>query len=454
MKKKITILITALLLFGSVIALSSCAGSIFDEKGEEGYTVGIRFDAGDGSLKDRENASIVELYNPDKAVNGEIKIPDPEDESLRGKDGAFKAKKLEHHFIGWYREKHEVVGEDGKVSYTYSGKWDFSKDTVKIDPDKKYDPNQPVMTLYAAYVPYFTCEFYAENESGEMELLTTVEDALNLEMPDWNTDTGTMSYNDLNNYYSKLDDAHPLKSKTFDAAYLDAEMTQRINGVLDAEALYIDYEKGIATTDTIKIYTTWLDGKWFKIYTAKQFVANSSLDGNYIICADLDFSKQIWKTELSTGTFNGTIRTENDQQFKFSGITAKQSGTKPAQGLFGALGYDAVIENISFENLTYELNVAYPIKLPTYFGLLAGQRNTSEDGKIAVLSNITVSGTVEIKGTYNPQNEESNYVINKLIALGSLDGIVASEVLVKVTGKDVTATEDSTDSNVIILQKQ
>ncbi len=449
MKKKLLILITLTLLLGTVICISSCSSSLYDERGEEGYTVGIRFDAGGGRLKGREEVSIVELYHPDNistAADGTegIKILDPDD-ARRGDAARLKPDRTGYFLAGWYCERQEVTDADGNVSYTYSKKWDFEKDVFVVDPDKEYDPNEPAMTLYAAWIPYFNYEFYAKDENGNTVQIgeDKNEDGqidptklINLNIPTWDIDSGEMDYK---NFLS-------LDGKTFSAAYADEAMTQPLTATINAREQYVDYEKGIATTNTIKVYTEWMDGEWFKIYTAKQFVENSKLNGNYIICADLDFAKVRWKSTLSIGTFKGTICTENDQVFKFSNISAMQSGSNNNQGLFGVLGESATIQNISFENLTYTINTSTSLKLDTNFGTFAGQIVAG-----ATVENVTVNGTLKIEGNL-ANNKPSQYEINKLVAIGSTEGIVSYDVQVSVAD-GLNVQEDPDDPNKLILEK-
>lgn len=425
MKKKLLLLISLLLLLGTVICISSCSESLYREKGKEGYTVGIRFDANGGRLKGKEDVDVVELFNPNSGIAGEngmneIKLLDPDD-PRRG-DGVLAADKTNCFLAGWYRERHEVTDANGTVTgYTYSGKWDFATDTVSVDPNGEYDPEQPIMTLYAAWIPYFDYEFYTVDDSGNAQLIGT-QSQINLTLPTWNTSTGALDYHNF----------MTLEGKTFDSAYYDAALTQKINGAVLADSEYVDSEKGIAKAQTIRIYTKWLDGEWFKIYTAEQFVKHSTilknnlLVGNYIICADLDFSEVAWEPLLSFRTFGGTIRGEDPAKtYRFSNISVSQlasNNNSTTRGLFGSLGDDAVISGICFENVTYTVNTAYKLNLPTFFGLLAGQKSSE-----ATLENVTVTGVLKFIGTMDADNVDL-YTVGKLFGLGDSNGIDISGI--------------------------
>lgn len=384
---------------GTVLCMASCSSSEIVKAmqdagaGQDGeaYTVAIRFDPNGGWLKGRGGVSIVEVYN---AENGDFKIPDPADEAKRGKDGLLRASKTDYFLAGWYREREEIgVDANGDPVYSYSGRWDFATDVVKVDPNKTYDPEEPVVTLYAAWVPYMTYEFYAIDAEGNSSLIESKK-LITMQLPEWTPSGGAMDYNQ----FAERD------GMTFEAAYFDAEKTQPIaNGTKINAMDYVDPETGLSSTSTIRIYSTWLDGEWFRIHTADQFLKNFRSNGHYIICADLDFQGKRWQTGdrlTSCNEFNGTICAEEGKTYKFANITASQTGlsNKTQWGLFGALGEDAVIRNISFENASLEINTSLKCDGFTYFGLLAGKNNG------AALENVTVSGTLKFTGTYNPMN--------------------------------------------------
>ena len=198
---------------------------------------------------------------------------------------------------------------------------------------------------------------------------------MELTLPEWNQSTGKI---DMKRFPD-------LNGKTFDKAYTDATMTEELTGKIGGS---IDYEKGIANAESIKVYTTWLEGDWFKIYTAKQFYDNSRLGGNYILCADLDFSNQVWAPTLAKGEFKGTILGNGH---KISNVKVTQSDSRQeAGGLFGKLHASAKIENVTFENLTYIVTGSISPNGAS-FGLLAG---TIADG--AALTDVQISGALQI----------------------------------------------------------
>ena len=236
------------------------------------------------------------------------------------------------------------------------------------------------MTLYAAWIPYFTFEIYAQDpQSGEMKMATSAT-AMNLNLPMWDENTGKM---DMKNFPAR-------ENMTFESAFLDAEMTEAAPDLLTGGW---NVETGVAESTTIKVYTTWLEGTWYRIYNTKQFKDNSRLNGNYILCADLDFESVVWAPVLTTGEFTGQIIGNGH---KISNISVEQADFEQTQGgIFGAIGSSAQIKDVSFENITYKIGVGSR-KPAASFGLLTGDMAAH-----ALLENVTVSGELVIgKGIY------------------------------------------------------
>ena len=264
MKNKIKRTIAAALLIAFAMSLAACGnGNIYDDLADEGYTVRVRFDAGGAFVNNTQNVTIVEVFNEDDVVTNSagktgIAILAPDD-SIRG-EGIFKLSKIDgtnNYFqIGWYRERMPVVDENGnpldvfgvptaeskrEQAYTYSGKWDFDKDV--IDPASLTDGE---MTLYAAWAPFFTYEFYSQNESGVFEKIGSKQ-KLTLLVPKVSESTGKVTMNDF----------PKVSGKVFASAYMDEGLTEQISGNIDGRALFVDHEKGVATENVIKIYITW-----------------------------------------------------------------------------------------------------------------------------------------------------------------------------------------------------
>ncbi len=264
MKKTTKTIVAAILLIAFAMSLAACGNkNIYDSLADDGFTVKVRFDASGAYVNDTQNVSIVEVYNEKDAVTNSagktgVALLAPDD-PLR-KEAQFKLAKIDGTYnyfqVGWYRERTPIVDANGNAldvfgdlvseskrdpAYTYSGKWDFANDVVTSD-----DLTDGEMILYAAWAPFFTYEFYSQNESGEFEKIGSKQ-KLTLNIPKVNNKTGKVTMNDFPR----------VAGKTFDAAYLDEGMTQELTANLDGRALYVDNEKGIATEHIIKIYITW-----------------------------------------------------------------------------------------------------------------------------------------------------------------------------------------------------
>ena len=411
MKRKLKIICSAALICAAVTLFTACAkwDTPYQTLDEKGYTVSVRYDANGGVFAGTNDVFVVDVFN---STESKIALIAPDD--ARRKENAFGISRHQYFLAGWYRTRELRVNEQGQPlddfgnlcsvsgnpqGYVYADRWDFKNDRLTVDPNTSTSSEVNAMTLYAAWVPYINYEFYAQNpETQQFEKVGNSHLAINLTLPAWNEKTGKL---DMNNFPTR-------DGMTFDKAYLDAEMTQELTDTLYGN---FDEEKGILQhSGTVKVYTTWMEGEWFRIYNAKQFFANSKLNGNYILCADLDFSNQTWKLNLTEGEFNGTIIGNG---FKISNIKSIQgaaaSDRQEFGGLFGSLGANAVIKDVVFENVSYQIEAG--TRAPeASFGLFAG---IVHEG--ATLENVTVSGKLLI----NAYATLTDYNIGLVCGIGS-----------------------------------
>ncbi|MBR3895218.1 MAG: hypothetical protein IKJ35_08770 [Clostridia bacterium] len=458
MKKYCKLLLLTVLLVSTILILAACANweKPYTSADADGYTVSVRFDANGGRFAGTNDVSVIDVFNPNKAPTNtdgkaEITLITPDDS--RRESNAFEVSNTGYFLAGWYRERAlrtdengNPLDEDGNLcsesnkeqGYVYGGRWDFDKDRLEVDPNASHSSSEPVITLYAAWVPDYTYEFYAlDSETNQFTLLKSQKLQQELELPRWEDNAVKINMKKF----------PTVEGKTFDKAYLDPEMTQEITERIGGS---VDYEKGISNTKTIKIYTTWIEGEWFRIYTAKQFYDNSRLGGNYLICADLDFTNQPWAPSLAKGEFRGTILGGGH---KFSNITVKQGDARQeAGGLFGKLHASAKIEDLTIENVTYTFSGSIN---PTgaAFGLLAG---TIADG--ATLSNVSVSGKLQIdaENLITDYGLQGHYEIGLLCGEGtyadlSTDGIICELIRNEKNKFAFTVNEDKT---VTLIQNE
>lgn len=356
MKRLIKASALAALTLVLVFAAAGCGSepTPYETNNADNFTVSVKYDA-NGGLFTTNTSVIVDSYSADEAS---VALLPPDDEA-RGTD-AFRAAKNGHFLAGWYKERTAVTDAEGNTSYTYSGKWDFENDRLTVDPQGSYRAEEPVITLYAAWVPLFEIAFHSLETGEYLESFTyDPTSGAQLRVPAWDEETGAIEMYDF-----------PEKSGyTFDKAYYDADGTTALDTETVIHPGVVDYETGTAKDAVLKVYLTWTEGEWYRIYTAEQFLENASVSGNYEIFADLDFEGEIWPTSLMYGNFSGQIR-GNGHTLK--NIAFEQTNnSKVNAGLFGNLTETAVLRDVTFENVTFTIKAGTRV-VGTSYGLLAG----------------------------------------------------------------------------------
>ena len=365
MKLKIRAIVLCLLLLTTVIIASGCSQeqTPYQLNDADNYSVSVKFDA-NGGFFTTNTSVIVDSFNPselEKNSEGqaEIALISP-DSSFRDKN-AFTPINNGYFLAGWYTERTENgTDSKGNPAYTYSGLWDFDKDVLTVDPAKTYSSAEPVLTLYAAWIPMFEIQI-VDMESGDQLQTLTYDPTAKAEvlLPAWDEKTGTVAMNGF-----------PQRTGyTFNGAYYDAEGTKSVETPHVIHPGRIDAKTGTAQDHTMKLYVEWTEGEWFHIYNVEQFLDNASVSGNYVIHADLDFEGEIWPSSLMYGSFAGSIE-GNGHTFK--NITFEQTNnSKTSSGLFGQLAETAVLKDVIFQNVTFTIKSGTRMAGTTY-GLLAG----------------------------------------------------------------------------------
>ena len=440
-RSRITLIFALVLILAAAGCFTACSqwNTPYKSLNGNGYTVSVRFDANGGSFANSpEEVFVIDVFNLDTMktdANGNKVTPLITPDDPVREDKAFGISKTGYYFAGWYSSCEPRVDENGNAldefgvptsvsgkeqGLVYSGLWDFDKDLLTVDPDKKYSADESVMTLYAAWIPYTSYEIYAPGEDGKFEKIESLS-AIELALPKWNEKTGKIDMKK----FPKID------GKTLDTIYLDEQLTQVAPETVRGD---VDYENGTTLTQTVKLYTTWLDGDWYKISSANQIYKISDIDGHYLISADLDFSSEIWPDAFSSGSFKGGFYSADGRTYKISNVSVIQ-GNNSAQfgGLFGSLESGATIENITFENITYTLK-AGSRRGGASFGLLAGK--VAAD---AVFEGVTVSGKLVISDECFPQKE---YVIGLLFGTGYNAQLDFSSIRLDVDGDESKITVD------------
>ena len=451
--KKIRILLSVLFLLAAAVLMASCSNdpSPYDDYDEEGYNVSVKYDANGGTFS-TNTAVIVDSYNVSNLPTNsdgkkEITLVSPDNE-IRDPQNSFIASRTGYFLAGWYTERLPVTDGEGnqldadgniaavsgkEVAYNYSGRWDFENGTFAIDPTEEYTSDTPVLTLYAAWVPQFSFEFY-NIDTGE--LLDTYQFdpmyIISLKVPAWYVETGEL----------RMHEFPEVEGKTFNGVYLDPAGETPVTESEITHTGKFNPANATATGNSMKLYLDLLDGRWFNIYNADQFIKNSSPSSNYNILADLDFTEKIWSTTLMHGNFTGTIKGNG---YIFKNISLYQTETSQINtGLFGSVAEDAVIENVTFENVT--LNIQTGSRLPTAsFGLFAG---TLYD---ATLTNVAISGKIVITPT--PLITAST-TVGLLCGMGDVQGIDITGIRCEALAPEDEYTAPitvTTDGNTVLI---
>ena len=421
------IMTVAALLLVAAVAVTGCSlwDPPYEELDEEGFTVSVRYDANGGSFKGSPNeVYVVDVFNPsdfNSGAGGKVMIPLIAPDDAQRKDSAFPVSKPGYFLAGWYTERQLRTDENGQPldeygkptaetgrpqGYSYSGLWDFSQDVLTIDPSADRTSGENEITLYAAWVPYFNFEFYVLGEDGSVTLMETKQ-LITMEIPAWDLTTGKMN----------LKEFPAREGMTFEAAFLDEAMTIPAEGEVSGS---VDYVSGTASGDgSVRIYTTWKEGNWFRISTPDQLHKNAGPNNSYILEADLDFTKKSWPTVLSTGEYNGTILGNGHTIANVEVLQGDNS--KINGGLFGVLGSKAKITDLKLENVTFKIVAGSRMQSPNY-GLLAGSVNAG-----ATLTDVSITGVIEIgKNCYRP----NDYNVGLICGAGSVAGMDMSGITV------------------------
>lgn len=433
---KPALLLLALLL---AAALGGCAQerNAYEENDALGYSISVRFDANGGNF-DTNTSVIVDSFKPDQLPRNEagmlqLALLAPDD-TTRGDSNAFTATRSGCFLAGWYAGRTEEQNENGETVYRYSDRWDFSTDTLLLSADENYSSEEPVLVLYAAWVPLFRVEFYDRADGTLLDTYTCdPTQGQTLQMPAWNEKTG------------RLEMYHFPQStqRTFTAAYYDEAGTLAITDQTLLHPGSVDLQTGTARDGTLKLYLDYRQGQWFRIYTAEQFVDNASVTGCYELCADLDFTDQIWPTSFLYGSFSGTIL-GNGHTMRGIHVT-QTNNSRTNAGLFGSLTGQARLEDVTFADVSLTLRAGTRVAGAS-FGLLAGV--ISDDAALAGVS--IRDGALYIdSGCYFGT---SDYAIGLICGMGNAETVTAESIRCEATGTAPETVQIELSGNQVTVQ--
>ena len=434
MKCNVKAILIACLLVVLMLFAAGCSQTEtpYQQNDAENYTVSVKYDANGGTFT-TNTAVIVDSYNvstlkTNAEGDAQVALIAP-DSTARGKN-AFTAINNGYFLAGWYTQRTENgTDANGNPAYTYSGKWDFENDRLAVDPSGTYTSAEPVLTLYAAWVPLFEVRFLdlatGEDLGSYAFNPITAGDVL---LPQWDTETGAIEMHHF-----------PAKSGyTFSAAYYDAAGSQAVDTLALNHPGVVDEATGTAKNAVLDVYVEWMAGEWYHIYNVEQFLDNASVKGSYVIHADLDFTGEIWPTSLMYGNFSGTIQGNGHT---FCGIAIEQTNnSKTNAGLFGTLTETATITDLQLQNVTVTIKSGTRMA-GTSYGLLAG---TVSDK--ATCTGVTIADS-HLQIDSNAYFGTEDYVIGLVCGLGN-PGIDASGITCEAVGAApesivITVTDDT-----------
>lgn len=461
MKRKTKIIIGLAAACAGTLLLGACSGKApYDDYAKEGFTVSVRYDMNGGKALSNNRVSIVDTYKLEDVQRG-VKLLAPDD-PRRVTASPVSIERSGYFLAGWYAERApridgegKALDEDGNVcdieievkdengnpmydsegnvvteyvsangksqGYTYKDPWDFSKDIFGgAGYTYEYQEEKVALTLYAAWVPHFSYRLMGAAEKDEEGKVTKWDpiatytfnpltedtaDNRTIPVPSWDESSGEMSYGKLirgSGY-----------DKTFEKAYSDPEKTHEVTSLVN-EGTW-DPATATSTDGMATYYADWLDGTWLRITNEKQLVEHANVGYSYDIFADLDFSqtedgalKYSWPTAFSTGIYSGTF---HGHGHTIKGVTVHQTGAEDARGgLFGALAETAVIDDITFSDLTYSLEKATNT-VGSFFGTFAGEiRTGAKVEKVTVGGKLVIGKDIQIPQGIPMRDENDDYI--------------------------------------------
>lgn len=421
-----------LLLLITVLLFTACGEeNPYAVNNSENYTVSIRFDANGGSFTTTDTRTITDSYNiADMAVNadGKVEIPLLEPSDKTRKD-ACTAAKDGYFLVGWYAQRTENA--DG--TYTYAEPWDFASDRVQADPNGVYSSDEPVLTLYAGWAPEFSVEYY---DTADGSLIDTYKfspaSGMDIQIPAWDEESGAL---EMFKFPKRT-------GYTLEAVSLDQEGLQIVENATITHPGVLDSANATVTGGTLKLYTTWREGEWYRITSAQQFAKNFNPQGCYDILADLDFTDATWPTALMHGNFSGKI---NGNGHTISNVALLQTdNSRLHTGLLGNLSGGAEIRDVTFDNVTLTVKGGARVAGAS-FGLLAG--TVAADAQLANV-NVTNSQLLIDSRCYFAFDD---YVIGLVCGTGAAE-VDASGITCTATGDNPEKVNITVTDEMVTLE--
>ena len=390
-----TVMVTAL----AAGIFTSCArGSLEDQKRKEGYIYTVTYDANGGKFGStitrtyalvKENSPTLAPGYVDEKTQASIKVPERIDYELVGEaenDGDENTNEEAILSKSWFLAE---TDENGNIVYDANGEpitaatpWNFATDKVTGD-----------ITLVAKWTQKFYFSIYIVDVDGnnnpvEKEIGSTpakvgdtIFDKLYNAEKDGSINRSPDKIRIKQSGYTLLDfymdDTYQTK--------LDESFTHPGKQVIDTETDPETGETVEITTNTVKIYASYLKGTY-------DFISNSNKKSltkgsNWYLLEDVDYTgEKDWKALTNfTGTILGNGKSIKNVTVKSTATDAKDDETK-LHSIFGKMS--GSIENLTFENVTMRVEAAE--SLTSVSGKQGVTFFASEFAQAGLISNVTL----------------------------------------------------------------
>ena len=384
----------------SILLLSSrCSKdtSPYPEYAKAGYNVSVKYDA-NGGVFTTNTETIVDTYKLDTLPDGsegfkQITLLDPND-PIRGNQ-AYSASRVGYYLAGWY-----YYDSNNDIH-----RWDFGSSKYEIPKDATYNNENPVLTLYAMWVPAFTYEFYSVDENGNTTLIGSkgVDPTVNapITVPYFDSATGGINAGDF----------PKLENRTYSGIYLDQFCTIPVTGNTLTHTGSFYPSNATVRDEVMKIYCKTLEGMHFTINSAEQLINSAMSNGVYTLESDIDFTGYDWP-EIFTSGVSGTSDESNESSgfnIKIIGnghtiknVTLDQKDAADNFGLFATLSSGSLIKDVTFDNITVNIHAGAKINSPDpQFGIIVGHAADGifdgaklTNSKLVIYTNKTSSITI------------------------------------------------------------
>ena len=358
--KRHYLFLLALLVVALAVLLPGCASGQVDLDGM--YVATFELNGGKLDLKSTSvDSNINYAYDPGSH------IIDP-----TCKDWNYKLTRPGYIFTGWYTSAECRENE----------KWNFATDTIEGN-----------MTLHAGWEKEIVFSFsvcYLNGETTEI-------------LGQYKVSAGD-EFEDYRKYANKRDGFTAL------GYYSDAECTTPLD-------FSTKHPGGDADTD-IKVYVDFIPGDWIIVDSFNE-LKNAVGKGNIYLTGDIDCEGQV----LSFGRSFGYTLEGNG--YAIRNFTVEKSGgaLMPGVALFQSLTAGAKIQNVSFENVTFEF---FGVKNATKIKVAALAKEATD----CFVSNVTITGT--IKTDYTEEFPRLNEAFFEETDTVEINGEFKSEITVSV----------------------